>query len=243
MIDPQARVMRCSSLLLLLQLPLVEGELLALEHIAVDTAALARPGGHASQQAAALELLLNGQVQLLPGLAGLQLGDHMATLLLRLLALLGILGVLVGLLAALAQVDTELLQVPLLVRLRIDLHDGVLGQGLGAHQLVASRIVDHIQDTNLLRAILRAPSEVAAVLTQGAELQVATAATHRAHTLGAELAQGCRAAHLELALLLVDVATATRLPVLVTRITRNTHGGWEKTLALASGSRGFGQRA
>merc|ERR1719343_1237388 len=116
-----------SGLLLLLELPLVEGQLLALEDVAVAAAALPRPGGDAGEEAAALELLLDGRVQLLLRLAVLQLEDHVAALLLLRLALLGVLRVLALRLGALlAQIDAILLQVPLLEGLGIDLHDGVL---------------------------------------------------------------------------------------------------------------------
>merc|ERR1719222_865636 len=51
---------RCLSLLLLLELPLVEDELLALNDVAVAAATLARARGDTGEKAAAQELLLNG---------------------------------------------------------------------------------------------------------------------------------------------------------------------------------------
>merc|ERR1740121_2863618 len=129
-----------SSLLLLLELPLVEGELLPLEDVAVATAALPWPRGDAGEEPAALELLLDRGVQLLLRLAGLELEDHVAALPLLLLGLL-LAALLAALLALLAEVDAVLLQIPLLVGLRVDLHHGVLRERLRAHQLVAGGVV------------------------------------------------------------------------------------------------------
>merc|ERR1719223_1770850 len=125
-----------SSLFLLLELLLVEGKLLALQHVTIATAALPGPGRDGGEQPTVLKLLLHHGVELLPGLARLELEDHVTALLLLLLLL--VLATLLGtLLALLAQVNAKFLQVPLLVRLRINLHDGILRQGLRAHQLVA----------------------------------------------------------------------------------------------------------
>eukprot|EP00401_Gymnodinium_catenatum_P080088 CAMPEP_0117486996 /NCGR_PEP_ID=MMETSP0784-20121206/15768_1 /TAXON_ID=39447 /ORGANISM="" /LENGTH=144 /DNA_ID=CAMNT_0005281631 /DNA_START=201 /DNA_END=632 /DNA_ORIENTATION=- len=124
----------------------------------------------------------------------------------------------------LAEVGSVALEVPLLVRLRVDLHDGVLQQRLRSHQLVARRVVNHVQDPHLPRAILRTPGVVPAVEPQGTVLHVAAAAAHRPHTFCAELCHGWRAAHLELPLLLVNVAPAAGLTVLVARIAGDTHG-------------------
>merc|ERR1719373_2479 len=228
-----------SGLLLLLELPLVEGELLALEHVAVAAPALPRPRGDAGEEPAALELLLDHGVQLLLGLARLELEDDVAALLLLLLCLL-LSALLAALLALLAEVDPVLLQVPLLVRLRIDLHNRVLRQSLRPHQLVARGIVDDIQDTDLLRAILGAPREVAVVDAQSSVLHVAAAAANGPNTLGAELAQGGGPAHLELALLLVDVPAAAGVAVLVAGVARDPHGDGVKLAGAEVGSPGEG---
>merc|ERR1719507_261006 len=165
---PMARPARCpneatsgSGLFLLLEFPLVEGELLALEDVAVNPPALPRPRGDARQQAAALELLLHRGVELLLRLARLQLEDHVAALflLLRILLLAVLAGLLLADLALPAEVHAVLFQVPLLVGLRVDLDDRVLRQRLRAHQLVARRVVHDVQDPDLLRAIFRAPGD------------------------------------------------------------------------------------
>merc|ERR1719221_1669230 len=73
-------------------------------------------------------------------------------------------------------------------------------------QLVARCVVDDIHDTHLSCAILRAPCKISVVNAQGSVLSVAAAAADRSDALLAELAQGRRPAHLELALLLVNVS-------------------------------------
>ena len=60
----------------------------------------------------------------------------------------------------------EHLQVPLHEGVRVDLHDRVLQQRLGAHQLVARGVVDHVQDPHLLGDVLGAPGVVSRVQPQ-----------------------------------------------------------------------------
>merc|ERR1719462_147759 len=100
----------------------------------------------------------------------------------------------------------------------INLHNGVLGQSLGAHQLIAGSIIDHVENAGLLRAILRAPGKIASIDAESTILPVATAATHRVHALLAQFAQGRGTTHFKLALLLVDVPAATRQAMLVAGI-------------------------
>eukprot|EP00421_Protoceratium_reticulatum_P075095 CAMPEP_0168417230 /NCGR_PEP_ID=MMETSP0228-20121227/31148_1 /TAXON_ID=133427 /ORGANISM="Protoceratium reticulatum, Strain CCCM 535 (=CCMP 1889)" /LENGTH=181 /DNA_ID=CAMNT_0008431079 /DNA_START=48 /DNA_END=590 /DNA_ORIENTATION=+ len=169
-----------SLLLLLLELPLVEGQLLALKDVAVAAAGLAWARGDAGQQPAALELLLDGRVELLLREPGLLPRDDVPALLVGLaVALLVLLPVLVLVLALLvpgrgllvsarggllvagraalrlpAELDAEPLEVPLLVGLGVDLHDGVPHECLRADELVAGGVVDDVQDADLLRAVL-----------------------------------------------------------------------------------------
>merc|ERR1719284_882071 len=203
-----------SGLLLPLELPLVERQLLALDDVAVRTAALPGTGRDARHQPAAHELLIDCRVELLLRFAVLQLGGDVAALLLGLLSLT-LLGVLGLLLLLLSQFHAILLEVPLLEGLSIHLHDHVLEQGLCTHQLIAGGIVHDVQEANLLGDVLGAPSVVATVEPQCAVLHVAPTATHRAHALLAKLAECAGAAHLELALLLVEVPAAAGLTVLV----------------------------
>merc|ERR1740117_2511891 len=155
-------------LLLLLELLLVELQLSALEDVAVRAAGLPWARGDACEEAAAREQILKLRVELLLRFPGLQLGDDVAALLLRLLRG-GVLGLA---LLLLSELDTVLLEVPLLEGLRIDLNDGVLQQRLRTHQLVASSVVDDIQDTDLSGAILGAPGVFAVLKTHGTVLHV-----------------------------------------------------------------------
>merc|ERR1712228_405321 len=52
------------------------------------------------------------------------------------------------------------------------IHIQVFHQSLRAHELVAGRVINDIQDTNLLRTILGTPSVVAAVKSEGTILHV-----------------------------------------------------------------------
>merc|ERR1719510_2541036 len=155
--------------------------------------------------------------------AGLLFGDDMvAPLHLLLFLLLCNFGGLSGLLL-LPQIHTVPSQVPLLERLCIDLDDGVLDEGLRADELVAGGVVDHIEQAHLPCAVLRAPGKVAGVQPESAVLLVPAAAPHSADPLLAQLAERHGPAHLILALLLVDVAPASRLPVLVARVAGDSH--------------------
>merc|ERR1712037_934287 len=67
---------------------------------------------------------------------------------------------------------------PLPERRRVDDDDGVLDDGLGAHQLIVARVVDDVDDPGLAGDGLAAPREVALVEAEGAELLVAAAHAH-----------------------------------------------------------------
>lgn len=181
---------------LLVQLALVEGELLALQDVAVAATALAGARGDDGVQATGLELLLEGGVDLavLLEAGGLLLLDALALLdLLDLLALL--------LLAPAAQGLAVVGLVPLTEGGGVDLDDGRLGQGVGADELVVGRVVGDGDDARLAGRALRRPREVAAVETQSAVLAVAAAGADGVDTLGADTGLRGLAAGLESALL------------------------------------------
>merc|ERR1719183_2509928 len=171
-----------SMLLGLLELPLVEGKFFTLQNVTISAAALTRAGGNACKETSALELILQGLVQLLAGSPVLLLCNHVPALLLTRFLFLGSLA-----LCLFAQVHSVLLEVPLLERIAINLHNGVLQQGLRAHQLIAGGVVNDVENTHFLGAILRAPSVIAVIKAQSPVFHVASAATHRAHALVAQL--------------------------------------------------------
>mmetsp|Transcript_3588 Transcript_3588/g.6358 ORF Transcript_3588/g.6358 Transcript_3588/m.6358 type:complete len:232 (+) Transcript_3588:56-751(+) len=219
-----------SILLLLLELALVEVQLFALKHIAICAAALAGPRGNAGQETSTLELLFQHDVQLLSGSTGLLLSNDMPALVF--LGLLLLLILLLSTLLLLAQVLAILLQIELHERVGIDLNNGVLQQGLGAHQFVAGGVVNHVQNPDLLGDILRPPCVVAGVKPQGSVLGVAASAAHHTDALVAQLARSGRPAHLVLALLDGHIAPPSSLVVLVPGVARDSHGCYPHTLPL-----------
>merc|ERR1719197_2059660 len=205
------------SLLLLLHLPLVEDELFTLEDVAVRASALPRAGGDRREKAPRAELLLESRVELRHlGTPRLEGEGMAATNDLRHRSL-------VRALLLLRQVDAVAGQVPLLEQRSIHLHNAVLDEGLRAHELVVRSVVDDVHDLALARRVLAAPAEVARVQAQRPNLRVPAAAAHQTHALRADLRHGRRAAHLELALLLVNVALSAGGAVLVAAVTPDTH--------------------
>ena len=179
-----------------MELALVEGELLALEDVAVGAAGLAGAGGDDGVQATGLELLLDGGLDLAVGgeAGGLLLLNRLALLDgLLLLALLG--------LAPAAEGLAVVGLVPLAEGGGVDLDDGGLGQGVGADQLVVGRVVGDGDDTGLARGALGGPGEVTRVQTQGTVLVVAAAGADGVDALGADTGLRRLAAELESALL------------------------------------------
>lgn len=77
--------------------------------------------------------------------------------------------------------------VPLTEGGRINDDNRVLHEGLGAHQLVVGRIVDHIDDAGLAGSTLGRPREVSGVQTERTELDVATTGADRMDARGGEL--------------------------------------------------------
>ena len=185
---------------LLVELALVEGELLALEDVAVAAAGLAGAAGDDGVQATGLELLLEGGLDLAAGgvAGGLLALDALALLdLLNLLALLGGLGALPPPAEGLAVVGL----VPLAEGRGVDLDDGGLGEGVGADELVVGGVVGHDDHAGLAGAALGAPGEVARVEAEGAVLVVAAAGADGVDALVADTGVGGLAAGLESALL------------------------------------------
>lgn len=179
-----------------MELALVESELLALEDVAIGTAALAGPGGNDGVETTSLELLLEDGVDLALGRVALSL------LLLDRLGLLdGLLLLALLHLASTADGLAVVSLVPLTERSGINLDDGGLGQGVGADQLVVGRVVGDDDDTGLAGDALGGPGEVARVEAKGAVLGVATAGADGVDTLGADTGVGLLTASLESALL------------------------------------------
>merc|ERR1719163_2389021 len=204
-------------LLLLLHLLLVEHELFTLQDVAVRTSALPRPRGDRREEASGPELLLEGRVELRrAGTPRLEGEGVTASNDLRHLALFRTL-------LLLREINSVAGQVPLLEQRRIHLHNRILDEGLRAHELVVRGVVDNVHDLALARSVLASPAEVAGIQTQRPNLAVAAAATHVTHALRTDLRHGRRAAHFELALLLVNVALTAGGAVLVAAVTSDPH--------------------
>jgi len=146
--------------LLLVHLPLVEFELLALEDVAVSAADLARAGGDGGEDSATLELLSDFGVDDAALLRGFGLGLDVTGGLLLGAHLVGFFDLLR------VQLDVVLAEVPEAEGVRIDRNNGVLDNRLRADELVVRRVVDDVEDLALLGDGLGAPAEVAAVETQ-----------------------------------------------------------------------------
>merc|ERR1719232_1727537 len=206
--------------LLGLELTQVELELLALQDVAVGAARLAWPRADGGQHTTSAELLLERRLDL----------GHLLPLVVLLLGLLGallakhglfLLGKLDALLTAKRRGIVRL--VPLTERKGIDLHDGVLHERLGAHQLVVAGIVQDVDDTRLPRLGLRTPGEVSSVQAESSELLVSTPCADGPPTLWADLGVGGGSTELELPLLADGVHATTGRPPLVPLVTRDAH--------------------
>jgi hypothetical protein len=191
-----ARYPALRTLPLLAQRTLVECQLLTLQDVSVAASALARSRGDDGVQATGLELPLQRGLDLALG------GEAGGLLLLHALALLLRLGVLVALLlASAAQRLTIVGLVPLAEGSGVDLHDGRLGQGVGADKLVVRGMVGHDDDAHLAGDALRCPREVAGLQAKGAELAVAAASAHEMDSLAPDTGVGLLSAGFESALL------------------------------------------
>ena len=183
-----------------MELALVEGELLTLENVAVAAAGLAGAAGDDGVEAAGLELLLNGGLDLAAGgeAGGLLLLDAGALLdLLGLLALLGGLGALPPAAEGLAVVGL----VPLAEGGGVDLDDGALGEGVGADELVVRGVEGDADQAGLAGAALGSPGEVTRVEAEGPVLVVAAAGADGVDALVADTGVGGLPTLLENALL------------------------------------------
>lgn len=194
---PSALYTVTTSTHLLVELALVEGELLTLQDVTVDTARLTGPAGDNGVETTGLELLLEGGVDLAAG------GKASSLLLLDRLALLHLLG---GggallLLPAAAEGLAVVGLVPLTEGSGIDLDDGGLGEGVGADELVVAGVVGDDDHTGLAGAALGGPGEVARVETESTVLVVTAAGTHDVDTLGTDTGVGGLATSLESSLL------------------------------------------
>lgn len=82
-----------------------------------------------------------------------------------------------------ANVNTIVLEVPLLEWGSINLNYGTLNERLGADELVVRGIVDHIEDTGLAGDGLATPGVVARVKPERPPLDVSSSHAHPSHCL------------------------------------------------------------
>jgi len=181
---------------ILLHLPLlpdgtlVEGKLLALKDVTINTTTLARSAGNECVKTTSLELFLKSSVDLATsghslGLLGL---DALALLLLLLLT---------SLLSAAANVGAVVCLVPLSERSSVDLDDSGAGQGVGADEFVVRWVESDGNHAGLAADALGSPGEVARVDAEGAELAVTTTGADEMDTLGSNSRVGRLATLLE----------------------------------------------
>ena len=223
-------------LLLGFELLLVECEFSAFEDGTVGAAVLAGAGGDLGEDAAELELVFEGLLNLvglvaegplaLEGggrLVDVELAGASGGALLGLLSLGG--GGLGGLLAGgSVDVDAVVLGVPELEGSGVDNDDGVLDEGLRTDELVGGGVVDDVEDTGGLGDGFGAPGEVATVEAESADLAVAAAGADSGDAAGTELGVGGEAAHFVLSALTADGGLATGDLTLVKARADDTHG-------------------
>lgn len=82
-----------------------------------------------------------------------------------------------------SDIDTVVLEVPLLKRRRIDLDNGALDQSLGTDELVVRGVVDDVEDTGLPRHGLASPRVVPCVQPQSPPLHVPSSDPNPPHRL------------------------------------------------------------
>lgn len=170
---------------------LVESKLLTLQNVTVNTARLAGAGSHNGEKTTGLELALDSTLSLaeLSEASSLLLGNGSGLLLLNGLT---------GLLLASATDGLAVVSlVPLTERSSIDLHNGGLGQGVCADQLVVGGVEGHSDDTGLARDTLGAPGEVTGLETESTELLVTTTGADKVNALATDAGVGGLATLLE----------------------------------------------
>ena len=130
--------MESSSLLLSLELLLIELKLSSLEDVAVASAGLARAGGNASKESTGVELVGNSWVDDSGGSVVLELGFEM-------LRLLGLSSGLVALFNLfLVKLNVVPSQVPLSEWVGVNGDDCILDDSLGSDKLVVGSVVDNV---------------------------------------------------------------------------------------------------
>lgn len=180
---------------------LVEGKLLALQNVPIAATALAGTAGHDGVQTRSLELPLERGLNLATR------AEPLLLLLLHALALLRLLDLGAGLLLPpAAQALAVVRLVPLAEGRGVDLHDGALGQGVGADEFVVRRMEGDGDDADFAGDALAAPGEVAGVDAQAAELAVAATRADEVDALGADTGVRRLAALLEGSADLISVA-------------------------------------
>ena len=197
-------------LLLLVHLPEVELELLALEDVAVSTAGLTGTRGDAGIELADQELISKSLLDLVglatTGLLGSELSRGLAD---------------VG--GDLAEFDTIVLEVPCTEGVGIDLDDAVADEGVLTDELVVGGVVDHIDDTAAEGNTLGGPGEVARVETKSTTLHDAETAADKVDALLTDTGHGGLTAELELSLLADGNAGTAGGAALVHRVTGYGH--------------------
>jgi hypothetical protein len=158
-------------MLLLSHVSLVECQLLALQDVAVNPTALARPRAHDCIESTCLKLSLQRRFDLSAGL------QPLLSLGLDALADFGGGDIRGGgtALSSSANVGAVVCFVPGSEGSSIDLHNGGFGEGVGADEFVVGRVVGHDNDTDFAGDTFATPGEVAGFEAQGTIFGVTTA--------------------------------------------------------------------
>jgi len=218
--------MESSSLLLSLELLLIELKLSSFKDVAVAAAGLAWAGGNASKESTGVELVGNSWVDDPAGSVVLELG-------LEMLRPLGLSSGLVALFNLfLVKLNIVLSQVPLSEWVGINGDDAVLDDGLGSDKLVVGSVVDDIQNSGLSGEGLGTPGEVSSVDSQGTIFVVSTSTSDGSDSFLAQFGASWLSTHLELSLLLVDWHTTASRSSLVSRVSVNSHDPYESIATL-----------
>ena len=115
------------------------------------------------------------------------------------------------------------LEIPLSEWGGIDLHNGILHEGLRTDKLVVCGIVDGVDNTRFARDCLGSPGEVTVIILEGSLLIIGTASLDKDDSLGSDFGHAWNSTHLVFSLFLVNWHAATCGSPLVPGIPRNTH--------------------
>ena len=204
-------------MLLSLGLLLVELKFFSLQNVSVDTSALSWARRDASEQVSRVELVshpllkfafLGYACQLSLGVTG---PLHIRTSLIRFFKFLFI------------ELHVVFLEIPLSEWGGIDLHNGILHEGLRTDKLVVCGIVDSVDNTSFARDCFRSPGEVTVIIFEGSLLEISASSPDIDDSLGSNFGHAWNSTHLVLSLFLVNWHAATCGSPLVPGIPRNTH--------------------